>query len=210
MLAEAAPAKAPAKPAAPAKKQEPKKEEAPKTTVVNPNASTYVAPNEEVDTNYDRPGTKPFGNIWGPEIAYSDQLANGKTLDDLELEDEDDPSDPIADDDGFVHQWKIDPAHIKEWGRRPQVVNFVQTSQDPIALPQEKEKSHFSDELADGNDNDDIEVDDLNNDADDEVDENMMIQTGEEGFGIGRSDPAPGWGQIMAQVNSKQAADSLY
>lgn len=53
--------------------------------------------------------------LWGREVKYSDTIANGDADDDKELEDEDDPNDAIADDDGFVNQWKIDPAKLSDW-----------------------------------------------------------------------------------------------
>ena len=46
-------------------------------------------------------GRKP---IWGAEVPYSNQLANGDVDDNKELENEDDPRDLIVDDDGFVNQ----------------------------------------------------------------------------------------------------------
>ena len=57
------------------------------------------------EEDYSKPGTLPFADLWGPDVKYSDQLANGDIDDDKELEDEDDPNDLIADDNGFVHQW---------------------------------------------------------------------------------------------------------
>ena len=47
----------------------------------------------------------PFADLWGSEVKYSDQIANGNVDDDKELEDEDDVEDIICDDNGFVHQW---------------------------------------------------------------------------------------------------------
>lgn len=54
------------------------------------------------------PGSLPMADLWGTDVRYSDQLANGDDADDKELEDEDDPRDIIVDDDGFVNQWDID------------------------------------------------------------------------------------------------------
>jgi hypothetical protein len=45
--------------------------------------------------------------IYGPEVAYSNQLANGDRDDDKEVEDEEDPREMIVDDDGFVNQHKV-------------------------------------------------------------------------------------------------------
>ena len=47
-------------------------------------------------------GRKP---LWGSEVKYSDQIANGDADDDKEVQDEDDHSDIIADDNGFVKQY---------------------------------------------------------------------------------------------------------
>lgn len=49
------------------------------------------------------PGTLPMADLYGSDVLYSDQLANGDDADDKELEDEDDPRDIIVDDDGFTH-----------------------------------------------------------------------------------------------------------
>ena len=76
--------------------------------------------------NYARPGTLPLEVVWPPERLYSNQLANGDADDDKELEDEDDPADPIADDDGFVHQWKADIKKVQEYGRRKQIATWYQ------------------------------------------------------------------------------------
>ena len=57
------------------------------------------------DEDYSKPGTLPFHETWGPEVQYSNQLANGDADDDKEVEDEDDPRDIIVDDDGFVNQF---------------------------------------------------------------------------------------------------------
>lgn len=64
-----------------------------------------AAKDDKREDDYAKPGTLPFADLWGPEVKYSDQLANGDIDDDKELEDEDDPNDLIADDNGFVHQW---------------------------------------------------------------------------------------------------------
>ena len=55
--------------------------------------------------DYSKPGTLPFTDLWGPDVKYSDQVANGDDDDDKEVEDEDDGEDDIVDDNGFVHQW---------------------------------------------------------------------------------------------------------
>ena len=54
--------------------------------------------------------------LWGPDVKYSDQLANGDLDDDKELEDEDDPNDDIVDDNGFTDQWvNQKDKRLKEW-----------------------------------------------------------------------------------------------
>jgi hypothetical protein len=59
--------------------------------------------------------------MWGADVKYSDQLANGDLDDDKEIEDEDDPNDMICDDNGFVNQF-IEDKHdkrLKEWVQLP-------------------------------------------------------------------------------------------
>jgi len=68
---------------------------------------TYIQ--QEDSEDYSKPGSLPFNQLWGPEVKYSDQLANGDDDDDKEIQDEDDPRDMIVDDDGFVNQFKVTP-----------------------------------------------------------------------------------------------------
>jgi len=68
--------------------------------------------------DYSRPGSKPVAKLWGPKVPYSNQIANGDRDDDRELEDEDDPQDHIADDNGFSKTFKISGRKISEWERR--------------------------------------------------------------------------------------------
>jgi hypothetical protein len=155
--------------------------------------------------DYSKPGTLPFAKLWGPEVKYSDQLANGDDDDDKEIEDEDDPRDMIADDDGFVNQWKIDKEKLKEWGL------FVQLDSD-INVGGGK----FSEEIADGLAEDDKDLVDINDKEDDEVDENMLqldstllqIEENDGVHGKGYSNPGPAWKQIMAQVDAKHSVDA--
>ena len=56
-----------------------------------------------------------MAELWGSDVKYSDQIANGDEDDDKELEDEDDPRDMIVNDDGFVNQWDIDMNKAREW-----------------------------------------------------------------------------------------------
>lgn len=64
--------------------------------------------------------------IWDRTVKYSDTLANGDADDDRELEDEDDPDDFIADDDGFVNQWKIDPEKLGDYKWAAKMKKFQQ------------------------------------------------------------------------------------
>ena len=67
--------------------------------------------------DYSKPGTLPFDQLWGPEVKYSDQIANGDKDDDKEIQDEDDPRDPIVNDEGFVNQFKVNKGSVQEWNR---------------------------------------------------------------------------------------------
>ena len=68
--------------------------------------------------DYSKPGTVPLAATWGPEVPYSNQIANGDKDDDKEIQDEEDPRDPIVDDDGFVNQYKMNRESVKEWNRQ--------------------------------------------------------------------------------------------
>jgi len=37
------------------------------------------------DEDFSKPGTLPFQQLWGPEVKYSDQVANGDEDDDKEI-----------------------------------------------------------------------------------------------------------------------------
>jgi hypothetical protein len=91
-------ADAPASPAAPVESTE----KAPETSEKAPAKAEGEGSKTE---DFSKPGSSPFAELWGSEVKYSDQIANGNADDDKELEDEDDPEDIIADDNGFVHQW---------------------------------------------------------------------------------------------------------
>ena len=101
-------------------------------------------------------------------------------------------------------------------------------------LPQVRIQYH--DELANGDAADDKQLIDLNDQNDDDVDENgyvmldaasgsrwarfqqsmtrpaenNMVQIDESRQGKGFASPTSSWGNIMAQVDSKRAIDSLY
>jgi len=157
-----------------------------------------------------------LADLWGPDVKYSDQIANGDEDDDKELEDEDDPRDMIVNDDGFVNQWDIDMNKAREW-------KLLQTGQDikiDNNLEKDAEKDKFSDELVDGNPDDDKILSDIDDKEDDEVDENLdmnapnkssllQIDDNDGVHGRGFANPGPAWTQIMAQIASKQSVDKL-
>lgn len=75
--------------------------------------------------------------LWERSVKYSDQLANGDQDDDKELEDEDDPEDPIADDDGFVNQFKIDPAKLSDYHWREKYQRVIDARNSLVQAEQE-------------------------------------------------------------------------
>ena len=90
----------------------------------------------------------------------SDELCDGDRDDDKELEDVNDPEDMITDDNGFVHQW-------------------LMTGQENMDEAEGKpKKTKFSDELCDGDKDDDRELEDELNGEDHVVDINGYLQTG--------------------------------
>jgi len=84
--------------------------------LVQLNAKQAAAPNVGAE-DYSVPGTVPLASTWGPETPYSNQIANGNSADDKEIQDEEDPRDPIVDDDGFVNQYKMNKGSVEEWNR---------------------------------------------------------------------------------------------
>ena len=189
---------------------------------------------DELQADYAINGALPTADLWNADVKYSDQIANGDFDDDKEIEDEDDPNDDIVDDNGFVNQFvEGDDRRLREW-------SDVQISSDikkPEAkgvtmLPQVKIQYH--DELANGDQADDKELVDINDQNDDDVDENgyvllnekssgrwarfqhnrpsenSLIQLSDSRQGMGFANPTASWGNIMAQVDSKRAMDSLY
>jgi hypothetical protein len=154
--------------------------------------------------DYSKPGTLPFTDLWGSDIRYSDQIANGDDDDDKELEDEDDPNDLIVDDNGFVGQWDLDASKVPQWVQLDSEINMGnQKSMKTLQKVQVDEKAKFSDELVDGEQEDDKEVSDLIDNDDDEVDENLgleessLLQLYDSEFdgvhGRGFSNPGPAW-----------------
>ena len=121
--------------------------------------------------DYSKPGTLPFHKLWGPEVKYSDQLANGDHDDDKELEDEDDPRDMIVDDDGFVNQFKVTDHQVRQWGREgvqghKSLMQGEEPAEDyskPGSKPFHKlwgPEVKYSDTLANGDHHDDKEIED--------------------------------------------------
>jgi len=99
-----------------------------------------------------------------PFATPQDEVANGDRDEDKELEDEDDPNDVIADDNGFVNQFK---------GKGG---NFVGTNADMrirhrARFPFEKP----SDEVANGDRDEDRQVEDEDDPNDDIVDDNGFV-----------------------------------
>jgi len=88
-----------------------------KKTLVQKKHKAHNKPTEKFG-DLSKPGSKPLAKLWGPNVPYSNQIANGDKDDDRELEDEDDPQDHIADDNGFVKTFKISGRKISEWERR--------------------------------------------------------------------------------------------
>ena len=59
----------------------------------------------------------PLDQLWPANMKYSDQLANGDDADDNEIEDEEDPNDPLVADWGFVNRFvRPDDPRIPTWG----------------------------------------------------------------------------------------------
>ena len=90
--------------------------------------------------------------MWGSEVKYSDQLANGDVDDDKELEDEDDPNDDIVDDNGFVNQYVDKQDHrLKEWVQLPEDSNMLAEEDNE---EDEDEDEDMDDEKEDEGDDD--------------------------------------------------------
>jgi len=157
--------------------------------------------------DYSKPGTVPFADLWGPDAKYSDQLANGNVDDDKQIEDEDDPDDPIADDDGFVHQFKVKERDAAEWNRRPTLITSY------VQLDQDMKTNKFSDELANGFDEDDLGIEDPSeNDVTNvsflQLSDDVEVEMGE--GKAGKEGPAPAWQGLAQMINQKKSLDSLY
>lgn len=113
--------------------------------------------------------------LWDPSVKYSDQLANGDRDDDKEVEFEHDPTDLIVDYNGHTnygyhhveyddpkHFWKFDKAHYEKnniKGLFPE--HFGTIPRDPVTFTNENVQLSdvkYSDQLANGDRDDDKEV----------------------------------------------------
>lgn len=104
--------------------------------------------------DYSVPGTVPLAATWGPETPYSNQIANGNNDDDKEIQDEEDPRDPIVDDDGFVNQYKMNKGSVQEWNRD----GVKQFGSDKKLLAEQEDEEE---DQSEGGDDDDDEGDAL-------------------------------------------------
>ena len=93
----------------------------------------------------------------------SDELCDGDSADDKELEDENDPNDPIVDDNGFVRQWQVQ-------------LNSKINLRNKLKNKTKYEVTKPSDELCDGDSADDKELEDENDPNDDIVDDNGFVK----------------------------------
>jgi hypothetical protein len=101
-------------------------------------------------------GTIRMGELAKP----SDEVANGDKDDDKEIEDVTDPNDVIVDDNGFVRQFAL-KSDIKP-------VFAVQLDQEISVLP--------SDEVANGDANENRDLEDVNDPNDNIVDDNGFVR----------------------------------
>jgi len=99
----------------------------------------------------------------------SNEICDGDSADDKELEDENDPNDDIADDNGFVKQWLVQ--------EKAQIANITEEAK-PKSLAQTKSKAQElpSNEICDGDEADDKELEDENDPNDDIVDDNGFVK----------------------------------
>jgi len=115
----------------------------------------------------------------------SDEIADGDRDDDRELEDEDDANDDIVDDNGFSHQWlQLDDS-----------VKVPLTKKEPAGKKLSQAKSgnvKYSDEIADGDKDDDKELEDTDDENDHCVDENgyVMLENGKYSDELANGDEA--------------------
>lgn len=118
---------------------------------------TAVKEQEEMPTHH-----------WGADVKYSDQLSNGDVDDDKEVEDEDDPRDHIVDDNGFVNQ--TPRAVSAEWSTKLQTKDEGNNYEE--SPPTWGADVKYSDQLANGDKDDDKQVEDEDDVNDDITDDN--------------------------------------
>ena len=97
----------------------------------------------------------------------SDEICDGDSADDKELEDENDPEDLIVDDNGFVRQWLV---QLDEQKHHKSKKNHKRSK----SLAQLNDKQ--SDELCDGDSADDKELEDENDPVDVIADDNGFVR----------------------------------
>lgn len=109
-------------------------------------------------TNKGKNGVKP-----------SDEVCDGDSAEDKELEDEDDSRDHIVDDNGFTNQWR---------GAKVPPKSLAQRRSKSLAQIKSKAKLHEkpSNEICDGDSADDKELEDENDPNDDIVDDNGFVK----------------------------------
>jgi len=97
----------------------------------------------------------------------SNEICDGDSADDKELEDENDPNDDIVDDNGFVKQWNL---QLKS------KMGLPATKPKLLAQTKSKAKELPSNEICDGDSADDKELEDENDPNDDIVDDNGFVR----------------------------------
>jgi hypothetical protein len=148
---------------------------------------SLVQDDVDVGKEYHKPGTVPFADLWGPKTPYSHQLSNGDIDDDKEIEDEDDPRDVIADDTGFVNQYKMNKGSVQEWKRggvKPagklvqitgdDVEDYSKPGTVPLAATWGPE-TPYSNQVANGDKDDDKEIQDEEDPRDPIVDDDGFV-----------------------------------
>lgn len=134
--------------------------------------------------------------IWAPSVKYSDQLANGDRDDDKELEKEHDMTDDIVDvrghtNAGYGHTEYDDPEHFWKFDKAHYETNHVKSlfsehfstvPRDPVTFTNENVQLDssrlwdpsvkYSDQLANGDRDDDKELEKEHDMTDDIVDYN--------------------------------------
>ena len=109
------------------------------------------------------------------EEKPSNEICDGDSADDKELEDENDPNDDIVDDNGFVKQWLVQLDTEKHHGKKHHKKNKKHKrskSSDAVQL------ERYSDELANGDKDDDKSIHEEEDMKDDVVDYNGHTNAG--------------------------------